>query len=285
MSSITRDDYDGNESVPSYLGRLTQAPLLTAEEEIELTRQAQAGCEASRKRLIESNMRLVVSIARHYSSPQIPFEDLIQEGAIGLMDAVKRFDPERGFRFSTYATHWIRQTIGRAMDGKAKAIRLPSYVSQTLRKIERARSVLAMQLGREPTEEQVAETLGISTRQLERLTQAARSTVSLDTNIGDDQTTLGSLIPDETCVDAEESVMSEELLQELQGVMEELSERERIVISHRLQLSDEEMAERREDLSAELNLSRERIRQIEVQAIKKLRRLAQKHKLRELLNP
>jgi RNA polymerase primary sigma factor len=230
-------------------------------------------------------MRLVVSIARHYASPQHLFEDLVQEGALGLIEAVKRFDPEKGFRFSTYATHWIRQTIAGAMDGKSKAIRLPPHVSQMIRRIDRARSIIAMQLGREPTDEQVASAIGIPASQLEQLRQAARATVSLDTNVGDDQTTLGSLIPDASCVDAEESVMSDELIAELQEVMEELSERERIVMAHRLQFTDEEMTEQREDLSIELKLSRERIRQIEVQAIKKLRRLAQKHKLRELLNP
>jgi RNA polymerase primary sigma factor len=285
MSWIAQEEFEGNEGLPSYWRRLTQAPLLTAEEEAELARLARSGCEASRQRLIESNMRLVVSIAKHYANPQTPFEDLVQEGAIGLMHAVQRFDPDRGFRFSTYATHWIRQTIGKALHCKAKAIRLPSYVNQTLRKVERARAVLALQLGREPTDDQVAGALGIHPRQIKRLSQLAQNAVSLDASVGDDQTTLGSLIPDESCVNAEASVISEELIEEIRGFMGELSDQERAVIMYRLNLSADEAGTITETTPVELRLSRERIRQIEIHAIKKLRRLAHLRRLRENLDP
>src|SRR5579859_8178584 len=128
---------DPEDGVPSYLSRLTQSPLLTPEEEIILTRAVQAGDKLAKHRLIESNMRLVINIAKTYRNRSIPLEDLIQEGAIGLMQAAERFDPDKGFRFSTYATHWIRQAIGRAIDNKGKAIRLPAHVSQSIRRIEK----------------------------------------------------------------------------------------------------------------------------------------------------
>src|SRR5450631_1923146 len=138
-----------DDGIPSYLSRLTQAPLLRADEEIALTRAIQRGDQVARKRLIESNMRLVINIAKTYRNRSIPLEDLIQEGAIGLMQAAERFDPDKGFRFSTYATHWIRQAIGRAVDNKSKAIRLPAHVSQSLRKVEKERVRLSRELGQE----------------------------------------------------------------------------------------------------------------------------------------
>jgi RNA polymerase primary sigma factor len=157
---------DNEDGVPSYLSRLTQAPLLSAEEEIRLTRAVQLGDDCARKRLIESNMRLVINIAKAYRNRATPLEDLIQEGAIGLMQAAERFDPEKGFRFSTYATHWIRQAIGRAIDNKSKAIRLPAHVSQSLRRVERERQRLMRELGYEPTPEQIAFAMGISAKKL-----------------------------------------------------------------------------------------------------------------------
>lgn len=282
---IRHEAFDSDEGIPSYLGRLTQAPLLTSEEEIELTRSAQRGSGEARQRLIESNMRLVINIAKSYHSKAVPLEDLIQEGAIGLMHAVERFDPNKGFRFSTYATHWIRQSIGRAIDNKSKAIRLPAHVSQTLRKIERAKAKVMRELGSEPTSEQVAQELGISSKRLQQFIQSSQELLSLDMRVGDSEnTTLGSLIRDASLTDPEESVLSSEILEELHEVMMELSERERRVMSFRLRLNESEMSEVREELSQELQISRERIRQIEVQAIKKLRRLAQRRKLNELLD-
>ena len=145
-----------DDGLPSYLSRLTQAPLLTAEEEVALTRAFLKGDQQARKKLIESNMRLVINIAKSYRNRAIPLEDLIQEGAIGLMQAAERFDPDKGFRFSNYATHWIRQSFGRAIDNKSKAIRLPAHVSQSLRKIEKERARLYRELGHDPTPDQLA---------------------------------------------------------------------------------------------------------------------------------
>src|SRR5947209_8945502 len=168
-------DYD--DGIPSYLSRLTQAPLLTASQEEELTKLVQQGNELARQRLVESNMRLVINIAKTYRNKAIPLEDLIQEGAIGLMQAATRFDPKRGFRFSTYATHWIRQAIGRAIDNKSKAIRLPAHVSQSLRKVERERVRLLREMGVDPTHDQLATALGITAQTLITLMQSSQDMI------------------------------------------------------------------------------------------------------------
>src|SRR5438105_2649521 len=187
-----------DDGIPSYLSKLTQAPLLTSEEEITLTRLVQAGDMRARSRLIESNMRLVINIAKSYRNRAIPLEDLIQEGAIGLMQAAERFDPERGFRFSTYATHWIRQAIGRAIDNKSKAIRLPAHVSQSLRRVEKERVRLARELGDDPTTDQLALAMGLSPKKLLALLQCSQELLSLDLPVGEGGgMTLGGLIRDD----------------------------------------------------------------------------------------
>lgn len=280
------DWMEHDDALPSYLNRLTQAPLLRPDEEVALTRAAQRGDAKAKQRLVESNMRLVINIAKSYRSKAIPIEDLIQEGAIGLMHAAERFDPEKGFRFSTYATHWIRQSIGRALDNKAKAIRIPAHISQSLRKIERIRAQLVRELGTEPTTEQLAAAIGISPKRLQTLCQASQEMLSLDMRVGDSEnTTLGNLLKDDNQADPETECLSGEIMEELQHILMELNERERRVMSYRLRMdgiTDEN--EVRDDLARELSLSRERIRQIELQAIKKLRAMAQRRQLRELLS-
>ncbi|MBI5706980.1 MAG: RNA polymerase sigma factor RpoD/SigA [Armatimonadetes bacterium] len=273
------------EGIPSYLSRLTKAPLLTQSQEEELTRAVQTGDVRARQRLIESNMRLVINIAKTYRSRAVPLEDLIQEGAIGLMQAAERFDPEKGFRFSTYATHWIRQAIGRAIDNKSKAIRLPAHVSQSLRRIERERLKLARELGKEPTNEQLASAIGISSKKLMTLVQSSQELLSLDMSVGDNQgTTLGGLIRDSRQIDPEEAVLDGETLSELARILLELNDREQKVMRMRFRLEGDTEAQMQEDIAKEMKLSRERIRQIEVQAIKKLRVLAQRRRLREMLS-
>jgi RNA polymerase primary sigma factor len=278
-----QNDYE--DWIPSYLGRLTQAPLLSAEEEIAYTRAAKLGDDRAKKRLIESNMRLVINIAKTYRNRAIPLEDLIQEGAIGLMQAADRFDPEKGFRFSTYATHWIRQAIGRAIDNKSKAIRLPAHVSQSLRKVEKERTRLSRELGCEPTPEQLASAIGMSPKRLLMLIQSAQELVSLDMTVGENGgMTLGGLLRDhEPSSDPENQVLDREAFDELQRILSELNDREQRVMRLRFRLDDAE-GPIGEDVSKDLKLSRERIRQIEIQAIKKLRVLAQRHRLREILN-
>lgn len=250
-----------------------------------MTVAARKGDEAAKRRLVESNMRLVINIAKNYRSKSVFLEDLIQEGAIGLMQAIERFDPERGYRFSTYASHWIRQAIGRALDNKAKAIRLPAHISQSLRRIERERIRLARETGVEPTHEQIAKAIGISPKKLSHLMQASKELLSLDMRVGDsDSATLGSLLPDENCHDPEASLLAEERWKELQMILMELSERERRVMTQRLRVAEgEELTTVRDRLAKEMHISRERIRQIELQAIKKLRAVAQRQKLNEHL--
>lgn len=275
---------DHDEGIPSYLGRLTQAPLLTADEEISLTRAVQAGDKVARARLIESNMRLVINIAKTYRNRAIQLEDLIQEGAIGLMQAAERFDPEKGFRFSTYATHWIRQAIGRAIDNKSKAIRLPAHVSQSLRRIEKERIRLARELGHEPTSEQIAHAMGISAKKLTTLVQSSQELLSLDMTVGDSGgVTLGGLIRDTGNENPENLILSQEMMHELQRIMLELNEREQRVMRLRFRMDGSD-APLQDDVAKELKLSRERVRQIEVQAIKKLRALAQRRRLRDMLS-
>ena len=275
---------ESEDGIPSYLSRLTQAPLLKPEEEVELTRAVQMGDKQAKQRLIESNMRLVINIAKTYRNRAIPLEDLIQEGAIGLMQAAERFDPDKGFRFSTYATHWIRQAIGRAIDNKSKAIRLPAHVSQSLRRVEKERLRLARELGYDPGPEQVAAAMGISAKKLLTLLQSSQDLLSLDMTVGDTGgMTLGGLIKDTSNSDPEALVLNQEMITELQRIMLELNEREQRVMRLRFRLDGNEF-HLQEDIAKEMKLSRERVRQIEVQAIKKLRALAQRRRLKDMLN-
>ncbi len=270
-----------DEPVPSAFGRLTRAPLLTPEAEKQLATAAQAGDARARERLVESNMRLVINIAKGFRQTSIPLEDLIQDGAIGLMMAIDRFRPELGYRFSTYSTHWIRQSIGRAVDNKSRAIRIPAHISQTIRKIEKAKAKAAKELGREPSTEQIAAELGISSKRLQILFQASRELLSLDTVIGDgDNTSLGNLIKDEACTNPELAAIDAEALEELHAVFKELTKKEQRVMEQRLKATGPaEYKECNDGLSEELQISRERIRQIELQAIKKLRLIADERHL------
>jgi RNA polymerase primary sigma factor len=283
--SVNPNRPEPEDGIPSYLNRLTQAPLLTQEEEVALTRAVQQGDAQAKSRLIESNMRLVINIAKGYRNRAIPLEDLIQEGAIGLMQAAERFDPDKGFRFSTYATHWIRQAIGRAIDNKSKAIRLPAHVSQSIRKIERVKSELARELGREPTLEQIAVVMGLTPKKLQTLMQSSQDLLSLDMSIGDSGgMTLAGLIRDDSESDPETVVLDKEVLDELHQILSELNDREQRVMRMRFQVGEPDTSSPDpEEVAKELKLSRERVRQIEVQAIKKLRAIAQKRRSKDVL--
>lgn len=271
------------DGIPSYLSRLTQTPLLTSEEERELSRRARSGDEAARKRLVEANMRLVVNIAKQYRHRAVAFEDLVQEGAIGLMSAVERFDPDRGFRFSTYATHWIRQTISRAIDVKSRTIRLPAHVSDLHRKLARLRETMSADLGRDPTANELAYELGISQQRFLFLLQSFQDAVSLESvRAGMDGASLRSSICEKQTIDPEEGVLDSERSQLLEKLLEELTERERRVVKIRLGLEEAEVGLLR-DVGDELRLSRERVRQIEIQAIRKLREIARRRRLRDMI--
>lgn len=269
------------DGLPSYLGRLTQAPLLTLEEEQVLTRRAREGDVLARQKLVESNMRLVINIARTYHSRAVPLEDLIQEGAIGLIQAIQRFDPDKGFRFSTYATHWVRQAIGRAIDNKAKAIRLPAHIVQTLRKVERLKAEMTDELGREPSLETLARECGLDPVRLQAMMSSAQEVLSLDMKVGEaENSTLGSLLRAGVSADPEGRMMQSEFLQELGEIVQSLDEKERRILAFRITgLAGQAGSPEEQD-----QLSRDRRRQIEAQAVRKLRALAAARRLRDFLS-
>lgn len=266
--------------------RLTRARLLNHQEEMDLARKVKQGGSEGRRaqhRLVESNMRLVVSIAKAYRASGIPIEDLVQEGAIGLMTAAERYDPDRGFRFSTYATQWIRQAIGRAVDNKAKAIRLPAHVSESLRKLDRVRAELRRETGDEPTNENIAERSGLSVRKVQALLNTTQDPISLDLPVGDEEnTSLGSLLTDRNAPDPQSTLLDVEMVREVDNILNSLDERERRVMRLRYGFDGDDALVLAQ-IGEQLNISRERVRQIEQHALKKLRNEAKKGRLREIV--
>lgn len=271
-----------SDDLASYINRLTRTKLLTATEEKALSRRVRFGDLAAKERLIEANMRLVVSIAKNYLASGIPLEDLIQEGAIGLMTATERFDPRLGYRFSTYATQWIRQSIGRAIDNKAKSIRLPAHISESLRKIDKSRAELQRELGEEPTIEQIAAHAGLSLKKMNSLMQTTQDPVSLDMTVGDDSTSLGTLVLDRTAPNPQDELIAQEMRGEIEAILNTLDEREQVVMRKRFGF-DEDDKSVLQQIGDELHISRERVRQIESQALRKLRSAARKKRLRDYL--
>jgi RNA polymerase primary sigma factor len=271
-----------SDDLASYINRLTRTKLLTAAEEKALSRRVGFGDFAAKERLIEANMRLVVSIAKNYLASGIPLEDLIQEGAIGLMTATERFDPRMGYRFSTYATQWIRQSIGRAIDNKAKSIRLPAHISESLRKIDKAKAELHRELGEEPTIEQIAAHAGLSLKKMNSLMQTTQEPISLDMSVGDDNTSLGTLVLDRTAPNPQDELIAQEMRGEIEAILSTLDDREQIVMRKRFGF-DEDDKSVLQQIGDELNISRERVRQIESQALRKLRSAARKKRLRDYL--
>ncbi|HZP82355.1 MAG TPA: RNA polymerase sigma factor RpoD/SigA [Chthonomonadaceae bacterium] len=273
----------GSADALSYIARLTRQRLLTAQEEIELSARIQRGDTRAKDRLVEANMRLVINIAKNYHNPLVPFEDLVQEGAIGLMTAAERYDPGKGYRFSTYATHWIRQAISRAIDNKAKAIRIPAHVSETLRKLERVRALLFREHGEEPSAEQLAQCMGLSARKVNALLLANQEPVSLDMLVGDEEnTTLAALINDRNAANPEGVVLDSEMQKELSELLSVLTPREREIMRRRLGFEDDS-AQVLQEIGETLHISRERVRQIEAQALKKLRFAAKRRDLRNYI--
>jgi RNA polymerase primary sigma factor len=252
------------ELVASYLERVGKKKLLAPEEEIELGRRVRAGVEAARIELIERNLRLVVSVAKRYSGMGLPFEDLIQEGNIGLMKAVDRFDPERGYRYSTYATWWIRQAIGRALADKARSIRLPVHAYEKLARLRRANAELAMELGRKPTNEETARRLGWRAREVRFILESSQNSISLNRPAGSEEgnSELGDFVEDEDASERLEAVADRVEVRRLWDALVRLPERERRVLVRRYGLDGRERATLRE-LAEELALSRERIRQLQ----------------------
>jgi RNA polymerase primary sigma factor len=263
-----------------FLKDIGKVRLLTAQEEVELSKRIERGSFEAKQRMVESNLRLVVSIAKNYRNQGLPFLDLIQEGTLGLVRATEKFDYRRGFKFSTYATWWIRQAIARSLADKARTIRIPVHVVEKLNRIGRAERKLMTGLGREPTAEEIAEVTGIQPEEVESIRRSAQVPISLEKPVGDEeQTEFGQLIADEQAVSPYERAVETLTTEALREALESLSYRERRVIELRFGLGDQQ-PRTLDEVGRRFNVTRERIRQIEHQSIKKLEGLRETQRLR-----
>ena len=273
LSKMIVGDVKVNDSVKIYLREIGKVPLLTAQQETELAKRIAAGDEEAKQDLIQANLRLVIAIAKRYAGRGMPFLDLIQEGNMGLIKAVDKFDYTKGFKFSTYATWWIRQAIARAIADQARTIRIPVHMVETIYKITRAQRQLVQELGREPTAEEISERLdgALSADRIREIQRINQEPVSLETPIGEeDDSHLGDFLEDKEVETPNEYTTKSLLKDELYEVMSDLTEREQKVLKLRYGLEDNH-PRTLEEVGKEFNVTRERIRQIEAKAIKKLR--------------
>ena len=269
--------------VRMYLKEIGNVPLLSGEEEVELAKRVEQGDEEAKKKLTEANLRLVVSIAKKYVGRGMPFLDLIQEGNMGLMKAVDKFDYTKGYKFSTYATWWIRQAITRGIADTGRTIRVPVHMVETINKTLRMTRTLLQELGREPTPEEVAARLNVPVARVREVLKLSRDPVSLDTPIGEeDDSHLGDFIEDDTALSPSDSAAFSMLREELKSALESLTDRERQVIELRFGLLDGR-ARTLEEVGKEFNVTRERIRQIEAKALRKLRHPSRSKRLKDFL--
>lgn len=261
------------DAIQLYLRDIEFRPLLTPEEEVYYARLARAGNAEGRQRMIECNLRLVVKIARRYMNRGLPLLDLIEEGNLGLMHAVEKFDPERGFRFSTYATWWIRQTIERALMNQSRTIRIPVHVSKELRSHLRVARVLMQELGREPTEDELAQRLGKPLIDVQRLRAMSEPSTSIDAGLGaDGDRTLTEILPDEQSAGPVELLEDADIRNLVVAWLNELDHKQREVLVRRFGLYGFERSTL-EQVGAEIGVTRERVRQIQMEALKRLRKL------------
>ncbi len=280
---ITKD-ININDPVRMYLKEIGRISLLSTEEELELSVKIANGDESAKNILAESNLRLVVSIAKRYVGRGLLFLDLIQEGNIGLMKAVEKFDYGKGYKFSTYATWWIRQAITRALADQARTIRVPVHMVETINKMARVQRQMTLELNREPSEEELAEKMGITVEKVREVMKISQDPVSLDTPIGEeDDSHLGDFIKDERSMSPEEYATNEILKEEIKNVLMTLQEREQEVLELRFGLVDG-TSHTLEEVGKKFNVTRERIRQIEAKALRKLRHPSRAKKLKDFLS-
>lgn len=273
-----------NDPVRMYLKEIGKISLLSLDEETELSKKIAEGDETAKNRLAESNLRLVVSIAKRYVGRGMLFLDLIQEGNIGLMKAVEKFDAEKGYKFSTYATWWIRQAITRAIADQARTIRVPVHMVETINKLSRYQRQLTLELNREPTDEELAKKMGMSPDKVREVIKIAQDPVSLETPIGEEEDShLGDFVPDESNMSPEDFTIHEMLKEEIGDVLLTLTEREEQVLRLRFGL-DDGSPKTLEEVGQMFGVTRERIRQIEAKALRKLRHPSRSRKLKDFLN-
>jgi len=273
-----------DDPVKVYLKEIGRVPLLTGDEEIDLARKMDEGDLGSRKRLSEANLRLVVSIAKRYVGRGMQFLDLIQEGNLGLIKAVEKFDYTKGFKFSTYATWWIRQAITRAIADQARTIRIPVHMVETINKVVRVERQLLQELGRQPQADEIAEIMGMSVEKVREIMKVAQEPVSLETPIGEEEDShLGDFIPDEDAPAPAEAASHTLLKEQLGDVLKTLTPREEKVLRLRFGL-DDGRPRTLEEVGREFSVTRERIRQIEAKALRKLRHPSRSKKLKDFLD-
>ena len=273
-----------DDPVKTYLKEIGRVPLLTAGQEMALAKAARAGDADARRALSEANLRLVVSVAKRYAGRGLPFLDLIQEGNLGLMKAAEKFEPERGFKFSTYATWWIRQAITRAIADQARTIRIPVHMVETINKVKKVSSQLLHEYGHDPSAEEIAERLEMPVDKVREIMRVAQEPVSLETPIGEEEDShLGDFIPDDDAPVPAEAASQTLLKEQLADVLKTLTPREEKVLRLRFGLEDGR-PRTLEEVGKEFNVTRERIRQIEAKALRKLRHPSRSKKLRDFLD-
>lgn len=282
--AMSTDGIAIDDPVKIYLKEIGRVPLLTAEEEIELATRMAQGDPYAKKRLSEANLRLVVSIAKRYVGRGMQFLDLIQEGNLGLIKAVEKFDYTKGYKFSTYATWWIRQAITRAIADQARTIRIPVHMVETITKVKKASSQLLHKNGHEPSAEEIAKELNIPVERVREIIRISQDPVSLETPIGEEEDShLGDFIPDDDAPAPAEAASLTLLKEQLNEVLDTLTEREAKVLRLRFGLEDGRQRTL-EEVGKEFNVTRERIRQIEAKALRKLRHPSRSKKLRDFLD-
>ena len=285
MSDVKVDDsYSPDDPVRMFLKEIGKVPLLTAEEEVELAIRMSQGDEEAKRRMTEANLRLVVSIAKRHVGRGMLFLDLIQEGNLGLIKAVEKFDYTKGYKFSTYATWWIRQAITRAIADQARTIRIPVHMVETINKVIRVSRQLLQELGHDPSAEEIAAEMGMPVEKVREILKIAQEPVSLETPIGEEEDShLGDFIPDEDASEPSEAASFSLLKEQLMEVLDTLTPREKKVLELRFGIVDGR-TRTLEEVGKEFNVTRERIRQIEAKALRKLRHPSRSKKLRDFLN-